>query len=288
MSEKVCALCGQPKELQLSHIVPKFIINHLKKTSIGKIRNQEKAVQDGEKHYLLCHDCEELFSRSERAFANQIFYPYLRDHKDNFNYSKDIYYFITSLSWRSLYLDICDFVKEGTLKVEVLEKLIESEKVMRSFLLGKRSDLEGIEHHIFFFDRVDAVENIPNSDEINLIVHRMIRSYTGYQVNTIFTISDLCGILVITLYQKDDCEKWENTEIVNSEGTIIAKDQHIEGLVGNEIAYWCEDAQKMKKELPESDFDRMVKKLQEIGEDIKNFPIYQDVEDDRNLRKTEV
>lgn len=62
MSNKPCALCRENKELELSHIVPKFVIRYLKKTSTGAIRNMEnpnKIAQDGEKHYLLCGDCED-------------------------------------------------------------------------------------------------------------------------------------------------------------------------------------------------------------------------------------
>lgn len=64
-----CALCGTEAELQLSHIIPKFVGRYLKETSIGNIRNHalsERVVQDIEKHYLLCHECEELFSAGER------------------------------------------------------------------------------------------------------------------------------------------------------------------------------------------------------------------------------
>ena len=108
-----CALCGEDKELQLSHIIPKFVGKYLKKTSIGKIRSQQnpnRTLQDIEKHYLLCHDCEELFSASERYFANTVFYPYKKEKLAIFGYDKRLFYFITSLSWRSLYLDVIDFV----------------------------------------------------------------------------------------------------------------------------------------------------------------------------------
>ena len=36
---KNCALCGEEKELELSHIIPKMAVRKLKKTSIGNIRN---------------------------------------------------------------------------------------------------------------------------------------------------------------------------------------------------------------------------------------------------------
>lgn len=71
-----CALCELEKEIQLRHIIPKFIGKHLKKTSIGNIRSAEKpnnVVQDLEKHYLLCCDCEEEFSARENWFARSFF-----------------------------------------------------------------------------------------------------------------------------------------------------------------------------------------------------------------------
>ena len=91
-----CALCGEDKELQLSHIIPKFIGKYLKNTSIGNIRSHEnpnRIAQDIEKHYMLCHDCEELFSASERYFANTVFYPYKRDKHETFNYDEKLFLF---------------------------------------------------------------------------------------------------------------------------------------------------------------------------------------------------
>ena len=35
--------------------------------------------------------------------------------------------------------------------------MIESEKIMREFLLKRRSDIGNIENHIFFFERIQEV-----------------------------------------------------------------------------------------------------------------------------------
>ena len=108
-----CALCGEEKEIKLSHIIPKFVGKNLKKTSAGAIRSTEnpnQVVQDTEKHYLMCADCEERFSANETWFANNIYYPYLRRKKNNFDYDERLHYFLISLSWRSLYLDILKLI----------------------------------------------------------------------------------------------------------------------------------------------------------------------------------
>ena len=92
-----CALCRANKELQLSHIIPHFVGRKLIKTSPGNIRitkEPNKVAQDIEKHLLLCHDCEELFSAKERWFANTIFNPYQEHKKAVFDYDKNLAYFI--------------------------------------------------------------------------------------------------------------------------------------------------------------------------------------------------
>ena len=118
---KNCALCDEEKEMQLSHIVPKFVGRHLKKTSIGNIRNMSepnKIIQDLEKHYMLCHDCEEDFSASETWFANNVFYPWKKEEAIEFAYDSNMHYFITSLSWRSLFLDIMNYVQDGEIDIQ--------------------------------------------------------------------------------------------------------------------------------------------------------------------------
>ena len=65
-----CALCQDKSELELSHIIPKFVLRYLKETSAGFLRSAENpntVVQDGEKHYMLCGKCEDLFSKYERS-----------------------------------------------------------------------------------------------------------------------------------------------------------------------------------------------------------------------------
>lgn len=62
----VCLLCKRERELQLSHIIPNFVYNWLKDTSPSFIRssqNPNQRIQDGPKYYLLCAECEGLFSK---------------------------------------------------------------------------------------------------------------------------------------------------------------------------------------------------------------------------------
>lgn len=288
-----CALCGEKKEIKLSHIIPKLVGRNLKKTSIGAIRNTEnpnKVVQDTEKHYLLCDDCEERFSASETWFANKIYYPYVKRKSDDFDYDERLHYFLISLSWRSLYLDIMDLVQNGGCQLDTLNHLIKSEAIMKDYLLEKRSDVDYIENHIFFFDTIKSVsgelgENI-NELQPHISIHRGITSYTVWyeEPGTFFTFTNMMGIIVITFYMKNEAEKWINTKIKNGRGNIKAKNQTVKSVVSYEIQYLMEMLEKAKKNLDIKQIEKIEKKFLSVGDKIKDYDIFKDILDDRNIR----
>lgn len=282
-----CALCRQNKELQLSHIVPHFVGRRLIKTAPGNIRitnEPNKVAQDIEKHFLLCHDCEELFSVKERWFANTIFNPYQDHNKTIFDYDENLTYFIISLSWRSLYLDLEEYACDPKINQDILMILFRAEQTMRDYLLGKRLDIDTIENHIFFFDRIQSAQNLDASQHPSIAMHRSISSYTAYNGKTSFTVSNLMGILVVTFYSMDTNERWSNTKIEVGSGTIEAKKQEMVSVVGQEIQYWMNQAEEAQKNLSETQRKKIQERIQAIGDDIKNYPIFQDWVDDAALK----
>lgn len=91
------------------------------------------------------------------------------------------YYFFTSVSWRSLYLDILDFVEhaiELDIDTETLNCLIAREQEIRNYLLKKQFSVSGIEHHIFFFEDVKSISNELIDTRPYTTLHRSITSYT--------------------------------------------------------------------------------------------------------------
>lgn len=81
-----------------------------------------------------------MFRIYETKFANKFLHPYIRNNVKGFHYDSDTYYFSTSVSWRSLYLDILDFVEhaiELDIDTETLNCLIAREQEMRNYLLKK-------------------------------------------------------------------------------------------------------------------------------------------------------
>ena len=237
-----CALCRQNKELQLSHIVPRFVGRRLIKSAPGNIRitnEPNKVAQDIEKHYLLCHDCEELFSAKERWFANTIFNPYQDHNKTVFDYNGNLTYFIISLSWRSLYLDLEEYACDPEFNQDVLMILFRAEQTMRDYLLGKRQDIDTIENHIFFFDRIQSVQNLNASKHPSIAMHRSISSYTAYKMVSV---------------------------------------------VGQEIQHWMNQAEEAQNKLSETQRRKIQERMQALGDDIKNYPIFQDWMDDAALK----
>ncbi len=285
-----CALCRQNKELQLSHIVPHFVGRKMIKTAPGNIRitnEPNKVAQDIEKHYMLCHDCEELFSAKERWFASNIFNPW-QDHKQQiFVYDENLTYFIISLSWRSLYLDLEEYSCDPTFNKEILMIMLRAESIMRDYLLGKRQDVSDIQNHMFFFDRIESASNYDFGKNPSVAMHRSITSYSAYNGKTSFTISNLLGIMIVTFYSMAEQEEWANTQVLNGSGTIAAKNQGIKSVVGQEIQHWMNEAENAKNNLSENQRNKILEKMESLGDGIKDYAIFQDFLDDEILRRND-
>lgn len=103
-----CALYDKESKLLDSHIYPKFIIKHTKKTGSSYLRNYEKPnkrEQDGPKIKLLSFEAEQAFSKREKWFAENIFVPYL-SRKYKLQYDNNLYYFAISFLWRVIHLEL--------------------------------------------------------------------------------------------------------------------------------------------------------------------------------------
>ena len=289
---KKCALCDEETKLELSHIVPKLVMRTLKKTAVGNTRNSENPnipAQDSEKFYMLCGNCEDLFSEKETYFANTLFHPYIKKEKIRFEYDSKLFYFLTSLSWRSLYLDLIDFTANHVVGVDALEYLISCEKIMKDYLLNNRDNIETIEHHLFFFDEIREI--IGNTDMAELrphvTFHRGITSYTFCfeDDGTYGTITNMMGIVLITLYKKGAQEKWERTEVLNGISCIEAKDQKITSVVGNEFTNILKIAQSASSSINEKQMEKIVENLKNKADKLKDYPVFRDWQSDRELNK---
>lgn len=283
-----CALCCQVKELQLSHIVPHFVGRKLINTSPGNIRSSNepnRIVQDIFKEYMLCSDCEERFSAKETWFANHIFNPYIDKKERVFSYDERLMHFIISVNWRTLYIDLEKYNQDPCFNRDSLMVLFRAEQTMREYLLGKRADLETIQSHVFFLDRVQSAPSLDGSMNPNIVMHRTISSYSVCQGKTLFTLSNLMGILIVTFYSMDSTEKWVNTKVELGNGILKAENQQMTSVVGSEIQYWMEQGVAAQQNLSEKQRKKIEEKMRALGDDILKYPIIQDLFDDFELEK---
>jgi hypothetical protein len=108
MKQGICHLCEENKELAESHIIPKFVFRWMKNTGGKYFRaplSPNQRMQDGFKQYLLCFDCEQKFSKYEKWFADNIFFPYLNNRTKFLEYDENLSNFIISILWRRLLLN---------------------------------------------------------------------------------------------------------------------------------------------------------------------------------------
>lgn len=132
----ICALTNEECELQLSHILPKFVWRYQKANGSNYWRdniNPNIAMQDGPKEYLLGRFGEQEFSKRETWFANNVFYPFCKDQlkTSKVAYKEELYYFCISVLWRIL-LTTKDYIADPKLK----EKCIVAMEEWRIYLNG--------------------------------------------------------------------------------------------------------------------------------------------------------
>lgn len=291
--EDNCALCGKKSKLEESHIIPKFVFRHLKKDSFtGKLRvfsNPNVPQQDGDKQPLLCGECEDLFSRNETHFANKVYYPFNHNGFNGLTYEGWLHYFITSVNWRNLYLDIIEFEKaeddENKIDTKQLSVLKKSEEIMRSYLLGKQRDIGQIENHIFFYDKIESADDKTASINPYSLIHGSAFGYTllDHQSQAISVFSNLTGIIIVTVLRKHPKERWKNT-FVKVEPGKIKLPQMTNSSVFGEIHYLENQRKEMFNAMNENQINKILDKVKKNPEGFKSSGSYKRLIEDGKIK----
>ncbi|QYF82840.1 hypothetical protein KY492_00515 [Brevibacterium sp. PAMC21349] len=261
-----------------------------KNSPTGNIRlasQPKRVIQDGDKQAMLCGVCEDLFNENETIFANKIFHPYHSDNLQVVEYGSWMNHFITSVNWRNLYLDITGFVIEQNIGVQDLEILIEAEKIMREFLLGKRSNLGHIENHIFFFGPIKEVTGETREFDLHTVIGGSVVGYTYicHDFNSSYVFLNLQGILIVTILKKATEEVWENT-LVGENGTFnMAQPNHyVSSPVFSEFQFLAEDLKQSREEISESQKEKIIEAIKKNPEKFLKSKAYQRLKDDQRIR----
>ena len=97
-----CALCGKENiQLMQSHLIPKAVYKRIKTFKNSRFREMDdiqKIYQDGEKKPMLCHDCEEFFSKYERDFCNTFLDKYTADKLIPSTITQNINFYLLTVS----------------------------------------------------------------------------------------------------------------------------------------------------------------------------------------------
>lgn len=166
-----CKLYGIESELRKSHIVPKFVFDYMKKTGgqfLRSYENPNKRVQDGIKKYLLGEKAEQEFSKRERWFSSNIFYPYLNENLQRFEYDENFAYFIVSVLWRVI-LDQLEHPSSNEKKLDFLKEVADE---WREFLSASKYPRNYNDLNVMLTDRLKS-HNI-NSQNADLYISRYI------------------------------------------------------------------------------------------------------------------
>lgn len=228
MAHGICALCGRKTLLKESHIIPKFVIQWLKKTSAtGHIRDviaPNRRIQDLPREYLLCAECEGRFSYFEKQFSEKIFLPYKERKTGSFAYVYEewLLSFIISLSWRTLRVEFENF---GLKRPALAKPARKALAVWGSYLLEKRSSPGSYVHHLFFMDYIKEATGVPVPKGFHSSMLRATDSTIASSEEAVFVYSNLCGMIILSAIAPRNRPQWRGTRVFK-EG-VISSPQHI-------------------------------------------------------------
>ncbi|MEN1938994.1 hypothetical protein AAIE21_26575 [Paenibacillus sp. 102] len=287
----ICALCKKESTLEESHIVPKFVFRYLNAHSFtGRIRTvaePNRPLQDGKKLHLLCSDCEDLFNKDETLFSNKVFHPFKKNGFDGpVIYNGDwLNRFITSVNWRVLHQDLQKITTEQDndkpLTPEILNTLSNAENVMRSYLLKERLNLDVLENHIILFNEEIMRELFSHPHAI--IQGSAFGTPVIMNKDAMYVISNLVGILVITIIKKHPEEIWLNSFVSNESGEI-PQSQHFDSPIVTELRKFEDFRQAYIEGISKNQLEKLQEKIRKDPDGFKNSETYKRIMMDRKLK----
>ena len=229
-----CKLCHKEKELQESHIIPKFVYNWMKQTGTGRFRqglNINKPLQDGIKVHLLCRDCELEFSKREDWFKKNIFSRFINKDQTTFIPSDNLEYFAVSLLWRVLV-----FFKDDGNSYKFQEKLNEVEQEWRKYLY-ENEDLKKYKTiHLMCNSEDIEIPNAPKN--ICSYLLRDVDIEIGEGDVKCFIYAKFARFMLIGIIEGFESSSFEETDISKSMNTNFQRinDPDFVGFIFNRAA----------------------------------------------------
>lgn len=250
MSAELCRLCVQNPAIENSHVIPRFVFRAIKSDSpTGFFRNPNNPNlrrQDGDKVRLLCTDCEQRFGDAEKEFAINIFSDFHQDDQDHFSYGPWLHYFMTSLAWRTLVLDLPDLELDNANPRAAVTQLSEAAETMRLYLLGSSNLAVCLRNHAVVWTKCDSASADMAAVGPNVMIRRSVFGYSvldrthGYSA----VLHNLAGFMCFLIVKGKPQDTWSATK-VNPAGGKLKPPQHVNSwLIGELLNCIAESAQK--------------------------------------------
>jgi hypothetical protein len=223
-----CALCGEPRALRASHIIPRFVFAWLLETSAtGHMRlgtQPNRRAQDGWKPKLLCHDCEQRFCTWEKAFSEKVFVPLHDGTIDRFAYESWLLKYAVSISWRVLTV----FKLIGGLDDFPLEARRAADRALKwwsEFLLDQRADPGPYEQHMMPVDLLVDAEGLGFPPNINRYLYRAVDIWVAHAGPDVVTYAKTGRVLLFGFIRMSYPRRWRGTKL-NLQRGILGADRY--------------------------------------------------------------
>lgn len=240
-----CNLCKKVTILRKGHVIPSFAFKWLKETSgTGYLRvghTPNLRAQDGAKKYLLCEECEQLFSVNEKEFNKQFFLPLSLKGEARLPYRSWLLKFAVSVSWRVLL-----FHKQHLFKNLNESQLAEADRALDAwgaFLLGRVKDPDIYQQHIVPFDMIESSTDSNLPSNINSYILRATDMDVVSSKQRVFVYTKICRVLILGFIVEPHPERFRGTMIHVHKGTVGENKRY--ELPRWVMDWYCERARKV-------------------------------------------
>lgn len=259
--DRVCELCQQPADLQLSHIIPRFVWKWLKDSSPGALRaspNPNRRIQDGPKLALLCAACEQRFSAWERPFAEQVFLP-LHERRQNpqtITYGDWALKFAVSVSWRSLTYLMRQPIDDPYLPIQE-QYIADALAAWRGFLLGSTKHPGDFTQHLLPVEVVTGYTSPRISPFLNRYFLRSAQIDLITSQSSIYIYTKMCKILIFGRIHEKRPNDWLGLQLHAKRGLLLSARSKVPGALAEYLNEKADDAKHTLDSLSPNQRDKV-------------------------------
>lgn len=240
MSASLCRLCDLHPAIENSHITPRFVFRAIKSDSpTGFFRNPNRPnqrLQDGDKSQLLCPNCEQRFGDCEREFASKNYMAFHTTDQDQFIYGPWLHFFMTSIAWRTLLLDLPGLQDDALNSRRAIAELAEAAETMRNYLLGASNLAGALRNHAVAWTKCHEASGPLAVAGPNVMIRRSVFGYTVLDRTHGYSgiLHNLAGFMCFLIVKGRPSDVWSGTK-VNPSGGEIKQPQRVRSWLMEEL-----------------------------------------------------